>query len=307
MRNFRAIVLSSFAALAVLAALVAGLMSGGLIARAQEEADTGLAIGEAVVVIDGRLNLRSDATLDADVITIMADGTYGTVTDGPVSADGYDWYALDVDGTTGWAAGEFLAPAASDGVLPVDSVVFVNTDALNLREASGLDAAVITTMPTDTEATVLVGPETVDGYDWYQLDVDGTVGWAVRDFLAFPESTTADTTDAAATAETTDTADTTTETTDTAATEEATDATATDDTTDATTSAVFAVGDAVVTDGTPNLRADASLSGEVIDVLPDGSAATILDGPVEADGYTWYQVSTDLGDGWVAGEFLVAA
>jgi uncharacterized protein YgiM (DUF1202 family) len=65
--------------------------------------------GTEVEVVDGELNLRSDSTLAADVVAVMADGTPLTVTDGPVLSDGYTWYEVTSDEYgIGWAAGEFL-------------------------------------------------------------------------------------------------------------------------------------------------------------------------------------------------------
>ncbi len=56
------------------------------------------------------------------------------------------------------------------------------------------------------------------------------------------------------------------------------------------------------------LRSDASTSGEVLEELASGEELTIVDGPVEADGYTWWQVTTAQGTtGWVAVDFLSAA
>jgi uncharacterized protein YgiM (DUF1202 family) len=71
----------------------------------------------------------------------------------------------------------------------------------------------------------------------------------------------------------------------------------------------FATSDAVVvnTDAL-NVRSDPDLDGTVIDVLPYGTSAFATDGPVAADGYTWYEIDADDGiSGWVAGEFLAAA
>jgi hypothetical protein len=48
-----------------------------------------------------------------------------------------------------------------------------------------------------------------------------------------------------------------------------------------------------------NLRAEPSLTGVVLRMLQAGDIVTILDGPVEADGYTWWQVQTEDGStGW---------
>lgn len=56
-----------------------------------------------------------------------------------------------------------------------------------------------------------------------------------------------------------------------------------------------------------NFRWRASLGAAVVDVLPYGTTVIINTGqPVQADGYTWYEVVLDDGQiGWVAGEFLV--
>jgi uncharacterized protein YgiM (DUF1202 family) len=73
----------------------------------------------------------------------------------------------------------------------------------------------------------------------------------------------------------------------------------------AATTPTLAAGDsAVVIDGSLNLRDSATLSGNVVAALADGTAVSVVGGPVAADGYTWYQVDTADGTGWVAGEFL---
>ena len=62
--------------------------------------------------------------------------------------------------------------------LPVGTLVTAIGDGVTLRDPSGLDTAVIPTLDTGAIATVLGGPETVDGYAWYQVDGDGAAGWA---------------------------------------------------------------------------------------------------------------------------------
>lgn len=58
-----------------------------------------------------------------------------------------------------------------------------------------------------------------------------------------------------------------------------------------------------------NLRDGPSLAAAVIVTLPSGWVGRVQDGPVAADGYTWYELFVGLGGessavGWVAGEFL---
>lgn len=62
--------------------------------------------------------------------------------------------------------------AASDG--------YIDTDVLNLRDSPGLDGAVLTQMWQGEYVAVLDGP-TGDG--WYQVDYQGTVGWAWGGYL----------------------------------------------------------------------------------------------------------------------------
>jgi uncharacterized protein YraI len=67
----------------------------------------------------------------------------------------------------------------------------------------------------------------------------------------------------------------------------------------------FAVGEAVETTASLNLRSEAGLGSPVVVVLWSGAPLTITGSPVEASGYTWYPVKTGYGTtGWVAGEFL---
>jgi hypothetical protein len=48
-----------------------------------------------------------------------------------------------------------------------------------------------------------------------------------------------------------------------------------------------------------NLRADPSLAGEILLKLQPGDGVTVLEGPVTADGYTWWKLQADDGmQGW---------
>jgi len=55
-----------------------------------------------------------------------------------------------------------------------------------------------------------------------------------------------------------------------------------------------------------NFRAEPSTDSDVIDVLLDGTSLTILDGPVSAEGYTWWQVESDSGTGWLVQDYMQA-
>ena len=75
--------------------------------------------------------------------------------------------------------------------------------------------------------------------------------------------------------------------------------------TDATASIGFAPGDAIfVSDGPVNLRELPDASAPIVLQLETGIDGTVLDGPVSASEYSWYQIETSQGTGWVAGTFL---
>lgn len=77
----------------------------------------------------------------------------------------------------------------------------------------------------------------------------------------------------------------------------------------ATEPAGLAAGGSAVVTGTGgclNVRTGAGLTNDVVACAPDGTSVTVTGGPSEADGFTWWQVETPLGDGWVAEEYIAA-
>lgn len=55
-----------------------------------------------------------------------------------------------------------------------------------------------------------------------------------------------------------------------------------------------------------NFRTEPSTESEIIDVLLDGTQLTVIDGPLDAEGYTWWQVEGDAGTGWLVQDYLQA-
>lgn len=253
-------------------ALIALLATAGLAISAvpRNAGAAEFSVGDTVVVDTDGLNLRADFGTDADVVTVLENGTTASFTDGPEDADGYTWYELDAgDGSVGWAAGDFLALAAAQdpGFSEGDGVV-VTGGSLNLRDAAGLAANILDVMADGSPATVLSGPVSADGLPWYELDTDDYgQGWAAGGFLTLAN-----------------------------------------DNASRDSFPVDAVLSVQTDDGSNlNLREEPNIDGALIDKLPDGSRVVVLDGPVSADDYTWYQLDTDLGTGWAAGEFLAYA
>lgn len=55
-----------------------------------------------------------------------------------------------------------------------------------------------------------------------------------------------------------------------------------------------------------NFRSEPSTDSDIVDVLLDGTEMTVIDGPLDAEGYTWWQVEGDAGTGWLVQDYLQA-
>lgn len=153
---------------------------------AQGAASATFTVGQSVVVNADALNMRADASIEAEIVTTLQKGTWATVVAGPVSGDDYSWYQVEYDDFTGWVAADYLVDAATGGVLAQGAIVIVNTESLNLRSDAGSSSEVILILEGAAVGSVVSGPESADDMDWYEIDFDGTQGWVSRTYLAIP-------------------------------------------------------------------------------------------------------------------------
>lgn len=245
-----------------------GWVAGEFLGDESEVVVRAFAAGDAVVVADGPLNLREAAGTDADVVAEIDTGAPLEITDGPVSADDYSWYEVTTaDDESGWVAGEFLG-TGSDG----------SSDG----EFAAGDAVVVNDGPLNVR-----DDSSIDGDIVSQMETGDAAtildGPVEADGYLWYQVETADGTSGWVAADFIGLADG-----------------------GGTGDADFAVGDAVTAtvQGT-NFRADAGLDAAVIDLIDEGALFLIQDGPVVADGYTWFRVfNYYYGEGWVAGELM---
>lgn len=64
--------------------------------------------GTSVAINTDELNLRADAGVDSDIISVLDTGTEITVVSDPQVLDGITWYEVETAAGSGWVAGEFL-------------------------------------------------------------------------------------------------------------------------------------------------------------------------------------------------------
>ncbi len=224
-------------------------------------------IGQAVVVTVNDANVRSGPGLSNGAIRTLASGTPGTVTDGPVTNDGYTWYEIRTSAGTGWMATvTFTRAEKPAGEFAEGDRVYVDTDQLSLRSRAGLSHSVIANMPRGTELRITYAYNRVDGYEWYKVTGSYGSGWVAGEFLSKSQPSTPKPPGAFKNGDSV----------------------------------------AVDTD-LLSLRSRAGLSGTVIATMPRGTSLRITYAYNRVDGMEWYKVTGSYGDGWVAGQYLTKA
>ncbi len=301
---------------------------------------TGFVPGDTVEVIVADANLRVGPGVDASLVTTLPLGTIMTVQDGPTTVDGYTWYEVSGLAGTGWCASFLIqGTGGGSGAFAAGDIVIVDTDAVNLRSEVGLGAGVIAVLIGGTTAVITDGPTASDGYAWYRMDTELGSGWAVSDFFTTvmdgPPPANDDfvigdavvvATDALNLRRQPSTGGSIITVLPTGADLVITDGATRADGYDwyGVRSAAFGDGwcvseflaystgsglsvgdDVVVIDGELNLRDGPGTSSDVIVVLPDGAPLSVVGGPATSNGYSWWDVTSDIyGSGWVAGEFI---
>ena len=129
---------------------------------------------------------------DSAVLGAIATGTVFTVLDGPVCADGYNWWYVDAGGFVGWTAegqdGEYwLIPLACANGMETrltpggqGRVTTIPDEPNTLRrEPHNFDSStVIGQIPPGGIFIALEGPSCgADGMAWWRVNYNGIVGW----------------------------------------------------------------------------------------------------------------------------------
>lgn len=183
--------------------------SDGTAAGAEQA--TAIGVGATVFTNTDSVNLRAEPSLDADGVDQLGNGVELVITDGPIEADDYVWYFVEVVGTEGptegWVAQDFIslpgaAPAetpaateetpatpaavADDETFAEGSAVVANDDNVRLRSEASAGGDIIQAYPAGTEFVITGAPEEADGFTWYPVqlaDDEAITGFIAADFL----------------------------------------------------------------------------------------------------------------------------
>lgn len=249
--------------------LVADTLASGVL---DSGAPGGIAPHDRVVVQtdDGSsLNIRADASTGATIVDRLPVGTVALVVEGPVAAEGENWYRITWESSEGWTIARYLivsppAPAADDGSFGFGVNLQLN-DSATLRSDTSTSSTAIANLPAGTWAAMEGGPNWANGHTWYYVATDGYgKGWVAAEYLSEAPF-------------------------------------------DEHPDAKYAVGDALVANDTFNVRIRPGGGQTIGETLPAGTRMTVSVAPVGVSDNIWYGVYGDFGGGWVAEEGVTAA
>ncbi len=143
-----------------------------------------------VVYVRSGVTIRHQPNLSGAPVNYYVENMVAVITDGPVCANGYNWWRIRGPGNNGWIAegsaegGYFLQSAGvmSDGsptlwtcsdplTIPRGDTI-VRSFNLRLREEPGFGGRVLTVVPHDATVQVIDGPTCADGYNWWHVQTE---------------------------------------------------------------------------------------------------------------------------------------
>jgi uncharacterized protein YgiM (DUF1202 family) len=299
---------------------------------------TALAYGDAVVVSSSLLNVRAEPGVSQDIVAVYPAGKQAVISGHSSVADGYTWVAVD---RLGWVVADFLAyvgPGTVPAAAPA-AVTASGADTTAVSVSTTPDATVsppvaqpstTATSPSLRPTTAARTPSPTPDDEAEEVEVDETpepVATERPDAPAATERPSAPATErpsAPAATEQPDAPAATEQPDAPAATEQPTtqvepvyvtptvaaaepEATeAADEAEEPAAAETFSDGQNVVVDtGRLNIRSGPSYDASVVRIVDNGAEFTVYGEPVQAEGYTWYRVSSTQEE-WVDGQFLAA-
>ena len=182
---------------------------------------SGFSEGALVRTNTDGVNMRAEASINADIVNELNADIELTIVGGPEEADNLTWYQVQLQGevqgdwSAGWVARDFLqaessaatptpAPPASSTMTPaasgtpsasgtpavpsfaIDAVVVTTEDNVRVRSEATTDGEAINAIPKDTQLIITGEPVKADNYTWYPVagvDTDEYTGWVVANFI----------------------------------------------------------------------------------------------------------------------------
>lgn len=143
--------------------------------------------GTPIEVATDAVNVRDDASTDAEIIGVFFAGETGSVVGETVRAERHTWVNVRFGSTSGWAASSWLtkssgSPSTVSGLAAGDNAE-VTSDNLTVRKAPSLSSDAVGELATGDSVSVAAGPQEADGFRWYQVEAGSASGWTVDAWL----------------------------------------------------------------------------------------------------------------------------
>ncbi|HVL23335.1 MAG TPA: SH3 domain-containing protein [Thermomicrobiales bacterium] len=301
------------------------------------------AIGDGVRVTEA-LNMRSGPSTSNGVVAVLNPGTTGKVVGGPRAGNGYVWYQIQTSQGTGWAVQDWLAktsstPPPSTPTFRAGDAVRV-TMSMNFRSGPGVSYGKLGVLRPGMTGTVISGyPRSADGVQWSLIQTSEGRGWVSHEGIekatapAAPALRAGDrvrvieplnmrsgpgTSYGAIATLSVGTTGTVTSGYSRAANGYQWSLIETSagrgwvvnvglqkvSTPPPSSGGKFAIGDNVRVTEALNMRSGPSTSNGVVAVLPAGTTGKVTSGPRSGSGYTWWQIQTSQGTGWVVESWI---
>ena len=134
----------------------------------------------AAANVEGYANIRSEASVDSEIVGVLMPGYAVTVTE-----KGDEWSKISSNGVEGYIKNEYLvfgeeAKAHYRNMCGIIGVV--QADSLRVREAASTDSAQVGTLTQNGEVSVF-GEEA----DWYQIQYSGSSAYVHGDYVTLSE------------------------------------------------------------------------------------------------------------------------
>lgn len=214
---------------------------------------------------DSETNMRSKPGISASIVSTVSRNTWAFIMAGPENANGYEWYQVRAQGVSqdGWVIKNNIVPAPVDenptAKFAVGDTV-ESTESINIRPRPGIAQTVSATVGAGTMMEITVAPIGVTEYVWYGVFSNSFGGgWVVENTLR--EVAPPPTGDLVA-------------------------------------------GDSIRVTEAVNMRSGPDTANSLIATLPAGTTGEVLAGPRTGSGYTWYQIQTSSGSGWVVRDWI---
>lgn len=136
-------------------------------------------------------------TTPAAITASVTSGTTPLVTSGPSSNGNGNTSSNTGTGTggtkSGTGTGTNTKPGTTTGTSnattttvatnPIAGKTATLTDGVNLRKDPSTTSAKVDVLKKGTQVTLLDGPTTADGHDWYEVKSSSEIGWVVKDYV----------------------------------------------------------------------------------------------------------------------------